>query len=620
MTHRLLALLSLAAGLTACSEYDLFADKEQNPGVEPQIVVDPPQLVWDGVSFGDSETKTFTITNTGEEDLSVEGTLLEGAGTFTVNGSGFPAVLETDETMTVQVAFVPDESSEDSAIVQVLSSDPDEPQVPVELLGYAGDPSLEVTPGSWDYGNIPVSCDTSVWVTMTNVGSAMLEVTDIQQSGTDFALTNIPSLPLRLAPGEADDVLVVWSPQAEGTGAGEIVVTSNDPEGDRAAVQTGSAIPMAECLPVEEGGNGEYVLSFTAEYQYADVAFLLDTTGSMTGLADSMASDFSGIASALTGVIPDITFGVATYDDYAYPGMGSSGDGDRPFILRQQQTSSLTNVQTVLNSIPLHYGVDQPESTLEALFQAATGAGYDQNCNRRMDTSTDVAPFVASSGDAFGGAASGSYNSGVAGTGSLGGMGFREGTLPIVIYATDAPFRDPSGGDGGPNGCTDANMTSTINALNAVNARTIGVGVQLYGYNYFDINQFNRVASGTGSYGDMDGNGTTEEAVVVWSGSSSTFQSTIVNAVQGLVDGATFDEIRLDIYGDDTGIVQSVSPTAYYNVASGDVTDFTIDIQGEPVDGPGDSVTLLELVLVGVLPTGGELTLQRSELYVVVGG
>ena len=618
MTHRLLALLPLAATLTGCSEYDLFADKDPNPGVDPQIVVDPPQLVWGGVSFGDSEIKTFTITNIGEEDLAVEGTLLEGAGTFTVNGSGFPAVLETDEVMTVQVAFVPDESSEDSAIVQVLSSDPDEPRVPVELLGYAGDPSLEVTPGAWDYGNIPVSCDTSVWVTMTNVGSAMLEVTDIQQAGTDFTLANTPSLPFQLAPGEADQVLVVWSPQAEGTGAGELIVTSNDPEGDRAAVQTGSAIPMAECLPIEEGGDGEYVLSFTAEYQYADVAFLLDTTGSMSGLANSMASDFSGIASALTSVIPDITFGVATYDDYNYGTYGSSGD--LPFILRQQQTSSLTNVQSVLNSIPLHYGYDQPESTLEALYQAASGDGYDQNCNRRVDSTTDVPPFVASSGDAYGGAVAGSYNSGVVGTGSIGGMGFRDGTLPIIIYATDAPFRDPSGGYGAPYGCTDANMTSTINALNAVNARTIGVGVQLYGSSYFDLAQFNRIASGTGSYGDMDGNGTTEEAVVVWSGSSSTFQATIVDAVQGLVDGATFDEIRLDIYGDDTGIVQSVTPTAYYNVASGDVTDFTIDIQGEPVDGPGDSVTVLELVLVGVLPTGGELTLQRSELYVVVGG
>ena len=46
---------------------------------------------------------------------------------------------------------------------------------------------------------------------------------------------------------------------------------------------------------------------------------------------------------------------------------------------------------------------------------------------------------------------------------------------------------------------------------------------------------------------------------------------------------------------------------------------FTIDILGEAVDGPGEEVVILELVLVGVLPTGGELTLQRQDLYVLIG-
>ena len=614
--------LPLLAFTSACTEYDLTAKEDDNQTSGPQILVEPQRLVWDPVAFGETAIKSFTITSVGTDDLEVEGTLLNGPGTFLVNNAVFPAMLAPEETLTVDVAYTPDTATEDSAIVDVLSNDGSDPEVPVELLATAGSPELQVTPDNWDFGELPVACNTALTVTMTNVGTATLEVSDILQSGTGFEWADSPDLPINLVPGESDEVEIIWRPITLGNYMGDLTFVSNDPAGDRVALQTGTAIDEADCLPVNEGGSGEYELSFTAEYEYADVTFLLDTSGSMTNLATSMASEFSTIANDLTSVISDITFGVATYEDYYYSNFGDYGD--LPFRLRQQQTDDLGSVQSVLNSIPINYGYDTPESTLEALRQVATGYGYDQNCNGRYDSLTDVPPFVAGASDAYSGSATGIYNAGVSGTGSLGGMGFREGTLPIIIYATDAPFRDPTSSDwtrsGAPRGCTDATMANTIAALNAMNARTIGVGVQYFGSSYFDAVQLNDIAVGTGSYGDMDGNGSVEAAVVTWSGASSTFRSTIVTAVEGLIEGATFDEIRLDIYGDDLGIVQSVTPEAYYNVASGDPTDFTVEIEGEAVDGPADDVIVLELVLTGVLPTGGELILQRSNLYVVVGG
>ena len=612
-TTPLLALAALAA--SGCSEYDLYGKDGTNGEAGPNIVVTPQTLVWDTVAFGSSEVKSFTVTNEGNDDLEVQGALLDGVGTFVVNSGALPLFLGPGESTDIEVAYIPDTSTEDTAVVDVLSNDPDSPEVPVELIASAGSPELQITPDVWDYGSLPLYCNSTLELTLSNVGTAPLEVSDIGGDSGDYTLDNLPTLPFTIQAGDSEVVDLTWLPSALGTSSNTVTVTSNDPFGDRSATQSGLALDQADCLPVEEGGSDDYVLSFTAEYQYADVAFLLDTTGSMSGLANSMASEFSSIASALTGVIPDITFGVATYDDYYYGTMGSYND--LPFILRQQQTDSLSGVQSVLNSIPLHSGYDQPESTLEALYQAASGAGYDQNCNRSYDSLYDVPPFIADSSDAFYGGATGIYNSGVSGTGTLGGMGFRDGTLPIIIYATDAPFRDPGSGYSGPGGCTDATMSSAIAALNDINARTIGIGVQLYGNNYFDQNQFRTIAQGTNSYGDMDGNGTTEEAFVVWSGASSTFQNTIVDAVTGLVEGATFDEIRLDIYGDTEGVVSAVTPEAYYNVASGEVTDFTVEVTGVPTDSPGDDVVVLDLVLVGVLPTGGELTLQTSQLYVI---
>ena len=68
---------------------------------------------------------------------------------------------------------------------------------------------------------------------------------------------------------------------------------------------------------------------------------------------------------------------------------------------------------------PLGCGRDGPESGFEALYQIATGAGIAGPIG---GVSPVVAPF-APAPDAVG---------------SLGGVGFRDGALPIVIHITDA--------------------------------------------------------------------------------------------------------------------------------------------------------------------------------------
>ena len=123
----------------------------------------------------------------------------------------------------------------------------------------------------------------------------------------------------------------------------------------------------------------------------------------MSGTVAAVSSEFSSIVSELAAVIPDAEYGSATFDDYAYGSMGSGGCGDRPFTLRRQITDDISGIQTALSTTPLHCGADGPESGMEAVYQAASGAGYDQNCNGVFDSSTDVPPFLADPTDPFGG-------------------------------------------------------------------------------------------------------------------------------------------------------------------------------------------------------------------------
>ena len=286
-------------------------------------------------------------------------------------------------------------------------------------------------------------------------------------------------------------------------------------------------------LPFEE--EAEFTVDVESEVRKLDVAFLLDTTSSMSEEAAAMALEFSGIVDDISATIEDAAYGFATYDDYAFGTMGYPTSGDKPFVLRQQMTQTESSVQYVLNNIQIHSGADGTESGMEALYQGLLGMGYDQNANGLYEDSTDVLPFIASDSDPFGGLAGEGFDASVTDGGSLGGFGFREGTLPVVIYATDATMRDPSAGHPSPNGAPlDAGFDDVVDAVSVMGARLIGVATQ----SSSPLSQMQSLATATGSLYEADGDGVIDDALVFsWNvtDSSEDFRNTIVTAGKAAV-------------------------------------------------------------------------------------
>ena len=470
-------------------------------------------------------------------------------------------------------------------------------------------PCIVVTPSEIDFGSFTLGEDDPMTelVTITNecpegegneleIYSATLEDADMPYDLSGFR--NF------LDHGESTQITVTFEPEDNSEYSTTIWIESDDP--DEASV------------PVYITGNSllwtTEELSFDVEYATADIAFVLDTTCSMSALASQVASDFNNIATALYTDIPNLTFGVAVYQDYLYASYGSSGDA--PFVLRRQQTDDISAVQSSLSSVSIAGGNDSPESSLEALYQAATGEGYDTNCNGTFN-SGDVKPFVQNAADAFGGNESGTYISTTSGGGSEGGMGFREGVLPIIIYATDNELRDPDGSYGSPGGCNqDAGMSDTVSALNDMGAVVIGVGVNVSSGSRV-ISQMETLATAVGSTADLDGNGTLEPAVVRWSSGSSGFETTITNAVQALVEDLEFTEVWLDVIEDDDGVVGEISPESYTGVAAGETVDFSVEFMGEVVDAPASNTSEVVLGLYGSDGSTGRL-LEEQTFYIEV--
>lgn len=368
-------------------------------------------------------------------------------------------------------------------------------------------------------------------------------------------------------------------------------------------------------VTVDERNSVEKTFQFELSIERADIAFVLDTTCSMTSTLNGVASQFTTILNKISSNVADPAFGVASFDDYAYSGMGSNGL-DKPFWFRQQITTDTTKVQTALSSLYVHDGGDLPESTTEALYQALSGVGYDQNCNGRYDSNTDLLPFLSSGTDPFGGSSSQNYDSTVPGTGSGPGMGYRDGALPILIYATDAALRDSVGGGATPGGCPgDASHTGVIRAAKAINARLIGleVGGSSMG------GQMNTLASGTNSVADTDNDGAADDNLVfLWTGTSAQLATTISKAVEQLLDDVAFSEITLEVVGDEYGFVTDIQPAKYTltSNANGQVLDFTLNIRGAVPQNAQDQLYHLTLNVMG----DGTVLLDTLDINVLVPG
>lgn len=380
-------------------------------------------------------------------------------------------------------------------------------------------------------------------------------------------------------------------------------------------------------IEVPERTTKEQAFEFELRIQYGDIAFLTDTTCSMSSTLSATADRFSEIVDELADTFENVAFGFAQFDDYPYGSMGSSPD--KPFILLQQITTNESDMQKELDKVQLHNGADGQESTVEALYQGATGAGYDMGCNKKYDANLDVPPFIESATDPFGGTQTGSYDSSVEGTGTKGGFGFRDYSLPIMIYATDIYMRDADSSDPAlavtPNGCPfDAGSSNLVTALSDLGGYIIGIDVGYYGpgsyYSPYDAMEV--LSYSTNSLADLDEDGVDDPLVFYIPQGGASFaeelKENIINAVDQLVSQIKFTRIELRIEGDEYDMVQSISPSYYEGLDYEGITDlpFTLEFLGTVPATEDDQFFTMTLLVIG----DGTVLLDSQDIVVVVPG
>jgi len=166
------------------------------------------------------------------------------------------------------------------------------------------------------------------------------------------------------------------------------------------------------------------VLEFGTNIKQVDVAFAMDTTGSMQGSINNLKTALSGtLLSDLQAAIPNVGLAIVDYRDYPVSPYGSKGSAGIPFLgipptpadwpvkVRQKITTTLTAAQAAVNQYTAAGGADNPESQIPAMQHILTGEA--------LAWSDGNVPAAASA------------------PGHFGAVDFRPGSVPVVVNITD---------------------------------------------------------------------------------------------------------------------------------------------------------------------------------------
>lgn len=207
--------------------------------LNPDIAVDPLSHDFGSITVDASTQMTFTVSNTGDGELNVSSTTLSGtdASEFEIVSGGAPFVVNPSLQHDIVVRFSPASEGAKNATLEIVSDDPDEPQVDVNLTGTgvtANVPSILVIPASYDFGQVTVGTSSEWTFFVGNGGTADLNVTATTLTGSDAANFTIESGggSVTVEPDSSHEIIVSFNPSSTGVKSASLDVSSNDPDDD----------------------------------------------------------------------------------------------------------------------------------------------------------------------------------------------------------------------------------------------------------------------------------------------------------------------------------------------------------------------------------------------------
>ncbi|MBM3329223.1 MAG: tandem-95 repeat protein, partial [Calditrichaeota bacterium] len=173
----------------------VLSNDPYNPEAQTGVVgsgeLTPPDLTlsadghdFGAIAFGERRAQAFTIGNQGMSDLVVESIRAEGDG-FSVDREGESFTLEQGEELEFNAIFEPTLRGGYNGRVVIASNDPDR-EAYIELTGQGLAAVVQADPVEIDFGAIPTGSTGRTDLSISNIGDADLQITDITSDNEAF--------------------------------------------------------------------------------------------------------------------------------------------------------------------------------------------------------------------------------------------------------------------------------------------------------------------------------------------------------------------------------------------------------------------------------------------------
>ena len=256
------------------------------------------------LSFGNqtlnaSATQSVTLTNTGNSAVSISQVSVAGSG-FTLNGSAPLVTLSAGQAASFSVTFTPTIAGNSTGTASVVSTAANSP-LSISLSGVGVQPQISVAPGSVSFGTLTVGQTSSQTITLSNPGSASLNITQVGGPGTGFGLSGL-AMPLTLAPGKSTAFTVSFTPTSGTSSSSTLTLVSNAPNSPTTIPLSGTG--SAQVLQLTPSATS---LSFGSQTLNASTTQSVTLTNTGNAAVSISQVNVAGSGFTLNGSAPLVT-------------------------------------------------------------------------------------------------------------------------------------------------------------------------------------------------------------------------------------------------------------------------------------------------------------------------
>jgi hypothetical protein len=225
---------------------DVVYTASQSVPANPQLTESATSLSFGSVTVSSPATQSLALTSSGAAPVTVNSVSIAGTG-FTIVAGTFPATLNPNQTLTLQIQFKPTASGSATGQLTISSNSTTGGTAVVSLsgTGTAASPQLTLGATTLSFGSVSVNSSTTQSLTLTSSGASSLKVNSASITGAGFTLVG-GSFPLTLNPQQSTTLQVQFRPTASGSVTGQLTISSNSTSGGTAVVSlSGTGAPVA---------------------------------------------------------------------------------------------------------------------------------------------------------------------------------------------------------------------------------------------------------------------------------------------------------------------------------------------------------------------------------------